>query len=95
MGADAVLVHTEWQDYRCLKWMSVAAGMRKPAWGGMRGQLLILLRCDVQALISGPWGMERVYWCRSLPEVALSGRSCCWHRQPQQLLRPCASAGEA
>lgn len=32
MGADAVLVLTEWQDYRNLNWMSLAGRMRKPAW---------------------------------------------------------------
>jgi len=31
-GADAVLVLTEWQEYRTLDWMSLAARMRKPAW---------------------------------------------------------------
>jgi len=30
--ADAVLVLTEWNDYRNLNWMSLAARMRKPAW---------------------------------------------------------------
>ena len=30
--ADAVLVLTEWQDYRNLNWMSLAGRMRKPAW---------------------------------------------------------------
>ena len=30
MGADAVLVLTEWQHYRDLNWQSLAAGMRKP-----------------------------------------------------------------
>ena len=32
VGADAVLVLTEWQHYRDLNWMSLAARMRKPAW---------------------------------------------------------------
>ena len=32
MGADAVLVLTEWQDYSNLNWMSLAGLMRKPAW---------------------------------------------------------------
>ncbi len=32
IGADAVLVLTEWQDYRNLNWMSLAGRMRKPAW---------------------------------------------------------------
>ena len=31
-GADAVLVLTEWQQYRELDWQSLAACMRKPAW---------------------------------------------------------------
>ena len=31
-GADAVLVLTEWQQYRNLDWSSLAARMRKPAW---------------------------------------------------------------
>ena len=31
-GADAVLVLTEWQDYRNLNWTSLADRMRKPAW---------------------------------------------------------------
>ena len=31
-GADAVLVLTEWQQYRELDWMSLASRMRKPAW---------------------------------------------------------------
>ncbi|WP_186510310.1 nucleotide sugar dehydrogenase [Synechococcus sp. RS9902] len=31
-GADAVLVLTEWQEYRTLNWMSLAPRMRKPAW---------------------------------------------------------------
>jgi len=31
-GADAVLVLTEWQQYRDLNWMSLAGRMRKPAW---------------------------------------------------------------
>ena len=31
-GADAVLVLTEWQHYRDLKWQSLASRMRKPAW---------------------------------------------------------------
>ena len=32
MGADAVLVLTEWQHYRQLNWSDLAARMRKPAW---------------------------------------------------------------
>ena len=32
MGADAVLVLTEWQHYRDLNWQALAAQMRKPAW---------------------------------------------------------------
>ena len=32
MGADAVLVLTEWDDYRHLNWMALGARMRKPAW---------------------------------------------------------------
>ena len=32
MGADAVLVLTEWQHYRDLNWQALAARMRKPAW---------------------------------------------------------------
>ena len=32
IGADAVLVLTEWQIYRELNWMSLAGLMRKPAW---------------------------------------------------------------
>ena len=32
MGADAVLVLTEWQYYRDLNWQALAARMRKPAW---------------------------------------------------------------
>ena len=31
-GADAVLVLTEWQQYRDLNWMTLAGRMRKPAW---------------------------------------------------------------
>ena len=31
-GADAVLVLTEWQDYRNLNWLALADRMRKPAW---------------------------------------------------------------
>jgi UDPglucose 6-dehydrogenase len=31
-GADAVLVLTEWQDYRHLNWSDLAALMRRPAW---------------------------------------------------------------
>ena len=31
-GADAVLVLTEWNQYRDLNWSSLAALMRKPAW---------------------------------------------------------------
>ena len=31
-GADAVLVLTEWQDYRNLNWLELADRMRKPAW---------------------------------------------------------------
>ena len=31
-GADAVLVLTEWQQYRDLDWICLAAQMRKPAW---------------------------------------------------------------
>jgi len=31
-GADAVLVLTEWQDYRNLNWQDLADRMRKPAW---------------------------------------------------------------
>ena len=31
-GADAVLVLTEWQQYRELEWTSLASRMRKPAW---------------------------------------------------------------
>ena len=31
-GADAVLVLTEWQQYRELDWKSLASRMRKPAW---------------------------------------------------------------
>jgi UDPglucose 6-dehydrogenase len=31
-GGDAVLVLTEWQHYRDLDWMALAARMRKPAW---------------------------------------------------------------
>ena len=32
MGADAVLILTEWQQYRDLNWQALAARMRKPAW---------------------------------------------------------------
>ena len=32
MGADAVLVLTEWQHYRDLNWHALAERMRKPAW---------------------------------------------------------------
>ena len=32
IGADAVLVLTEWKEYRTLNWMALAALMRKPAW---------------------------------------------------------------
>ncbi|QNI60480.1 nucleotide sugar dehydrogenase [Synechococcus sp. TAK9802] len=32
MGADAVLVLTEWQHYRELNWSDLAGKMRKPAW---------------------------------------------------------------
>ena len=32
LGADAVLVLTEWQHYRDLNWISLAGRMRKPAW---------------------------------------------------------------
>ena len=31
-GADAVLILTEWNDYRQLNWDEVAKRMRKPAW---------------------------------------------------------------
>ena len=31
-GADAVLVLTEWQNYKDLNWMDLAGRMRKPAW---------------------------------------------------------------
>ena len=31
-GADAVLILTEWQQYRQLNWQALAALMRKPAW---------------------------------------------------------------
>ena len=31
-GADAVLVLTEWQDYRYLNWLDLSGRMRKPAW---------------------------------------------------------------
>ena len=32
MGADAMLILTEWQHYRDLNWQALAAQMRKPAW---------------------------------------------------------------
>ena len=32
MGADAVLVLTEWQHYSDLNWQALAGRMRKPAW---------------------------------------------------------------
>ena len=31
-GADAVLILTEWRDYRQLDWAEIAAVMRRPAW---------------------------------------------------------------
>ena len=31
-GADAVLILTEWKDYRSLHWADLAALMRRPAW---------------------------------------------------------------
>jgi UDPglucose 6-dehydrogenase len=31
-GADAVLILTEWQEYRQLDWGAIAAVMRQPAW---------------------------------------------------------------
>ncbi len=31
-GADAVLVLTEWQQYRTLDWAALAPRMRQPAW---------------------------------------------------------------
>ncbi|MFM7732328.1 MAG: nucleotide sugar dehydrogenase, partial [Cyanobium sp.] len=31
-GADAVLILTEWHDYRTLNWQAIAAVMRRPAW---------------------------------------------------------------
>ena len=32
MGADGVLVLTEWQHYRELDWSDISGRMRKPAW---------------------------------------------------------------
>ncbi len=32
VGADAVLILTEWRDYAQLDWAAIAAGMRRPAW---------------------------------------------------------------
>ena len=32
IGADAVLVLTEWEHYRDLNWQFLATRMRKPAW---------------------------------------------------------------
>ena len=31
-GADAVLILTEWEQYRQLKWADLASRMRRPAW---------------------------------------------------------------
>ena len=31
-GADAVLILTEWNNYRQLNWSELAGRMRKPAW---------------------------------------------------------------
>lgn len=31
-GADAVLILTDWQEYRQLNWTRIAAGMRRPGW---------------------------------------------------------------
>ena len=31
-GADAVLILTEWRQYRVLDWQELAGRMRKPAW---------------------------------------------------------------
>ena len=31
-GADAVLILTEWQEYRSLDWAALASLMRQPAW---------------------------------------------------------------
>ena len=31
-GADAVLILTEWRQYRQLNWADLAARMRRPAW---------------------------------------------------------------
>ena len=31
-GADAVLILTEWQEYRALDWIDLGARMRRPAW---------------------------------------------------------------
>ena len=32
MGADAVIVLTEWQEFKYLDWSSIYKSMRKPAW---------------------------------------------------------------
>ena len=59
-GADAVLVLTEWQDYRNLNWMALAGRMRKPAW--VFDARAITDHEQVRAAVStsGAWGMERV-----------------------------------
>ena len=31
-GADAVLILTEWQQYRALDWTDLGSRMRRPAW---------------------------------------------------------------
>ena len=44
-GADAVLILTEWRQYRDLNWKDLAARMRRPAWVFDARAVVIRIRC--------------------------------------------------
>ena len=100
MGADAVLILTEWQHYRDLNWQALAARMRKPG-SLMQGLSPILPRSKPLASAYGALATERVdgthclgdrscWFHRSCLESAPASarRQSCWPRQPERLHDP-------
>ncbi|GIS13468.1 MAG: hypothetical protein CM15mP116_00510 [Synechococcus sp.] len=60
IGADAVLVLTEWKEYRTLNWMALAALMRKPAWAFDARAITDHAQVRAAGLTLWCVGMERV-----------------------------------
>ena len=107
-GADAVLILTEWQQYRALDWTDLGSRMRRPAWvfdarsvadaGQVRAAGLSLWRVgdgeadDPHGSGHGGRGLHRG---RTESAPAPARRPCGRPRQSQRLLRPGLEASPA